>query len=244
MASNRFSIALLPPPGQSIPSSRLLLPKLSDSSIPPLFKAALEVRDKVFVQEQQCPAENEIDEDDAKSWHWVCFDMAETAGTQLGRGTIGRPVGTLRLIPAAPAEVEGEEMDREHLVKSEEDGREEGEGLRTEPRHGKTEMWDGLESFVKVGRMATLKEYRGQGLARRLLEEAISWVGKNAHRINEQGEEGSWRGLVLSHAQKEVEGWWKKMGFMTDEVLGEWWEEHILHVGMWKRVEVERGKSL
>ncbi|KAI4213931.1 MAG: hypothetical protein LQ351_003626 [Letrouitia transgressa] len=207
---------------------------MSDSSIPPLFKAALEVRDEVFVQEQQCLAENEIDGDDAKSWHWVCFDTAEAAGAQAGK-----PVGTLRLIPAAPAEQEGEEMGREHLVKSEEDRREAGEGLRTEPRHGKTGMWDGLESFVKVGRMATLKEYRGQGLARLLLEEAISWAGKSAHKINGQGEEGSWRGLILSHAQKEVEGWWKKMGFVTDDGLGEWWEEHILHVGMWKRVAIE-----
>ncbi|KAI4161240.1 MAG: hypothetical protein LQ342_005031 [Letrouitia transgressa] len=212
---------------------------MPDSSIPPLFKAALEVRDKVFVQEQQCPAENEIDEDDAKSWHWVCFDTAEAAAAQIGRGTTGKPVGTLRLIPAAPAELEGKEMDREHLVKSEEDEREEGEGLRTEPRHGKTGMWDGLESFVKVGRMATLKEYRGQGLAKLLLEETMSWARKNAHQINVHGEESSWRGLILSHAQKEVEGWWKKMGFTTDDGLGEWWEEHILHVGMWKRVALE-----
>ena len=42
-------------------------------SVAPLFLSALAVRVPVFVDEQHCSAEEEIDTDDARSWHWVAF---------------------------------------------------------------------------------------------------------------------------------------------------------------------------
>lgn len=38
-----------------------------------LFLAAHKVRYEVFVKEQHCSAANEIDTDDARSWHWIIY---------------------------------------------------------------------------------------------------------------------------------------------------------------------------
>lgn len=120
---------------------------------------------------------------------------------------------------------------------------EDSERRVTEPYHGATKMWDGREPYIKIGRMGTLAAYRGQGIAKRLIEESMVWAKTHAVELSSQGgEEGGdsrplWKGLVLSHAQKNVQGWWGKMGFEVDVGLGVWWEEGIEHVGMWRRVE-------
>jgi len=50
-----------------------------------------------------------------------------------------------------------------------------------------------------------------------------------------------WRGLVLIHAQKSIaDKVWSRLGFVRDESLGEWEEEGIVHVGMWRRIELGR----
>ncbi|KAL8932109.1 MAG: hypothetical protein Q9211_006522, partial [Gyalolechia sp. 1 TL-2023] len=74
------------------------------------------------------------------------------------------------------------------------------------------------------------------GAAQKLLAVALEWSGRNKEkfRIEDGGEE--WKGLVLSHAQRSVKGWWEKMGFEEDEGMGVWWEEGIEHVGMWRRL--------
>ena len=53
------------------------------------------------------------------------------------------------------------------------------------------------------------------------------------------GEEDGWRGLVLVHAQRGIERLWKAWGFTRDHSMGEWDEEGIMHVGMWRRLKVE-----
>lgn len=111
-----------------------------------------------------------------------------------------------------------------------------------------------------------LPEYRGHELGRRLVETALTWAATHAGEIDAaaaqlatQGQtqgpaqtnddfnskvvEGgwspaSWRGLVLVHAQVDVEGMYRGLGFVTDEGLGRWDEEGIEHVGMFRRVEV------
>lgn len=158
-----------------------------------------------------------------------------------------------------PSSSEGEELRGGDEKKEVEEKRK-----ATEPYHGKTGLWDGREQYIKIGRLATLAEYRGKGVAARLVENALQWAG--AHRVElsacpmrerqgrdgspaggrkrveggEEGEEG-WKGLVLSHAQSEVKGWWAKMGFVEDEGLGRWWEEGIEHVGTWRRVRDDEG---
>lgn len=203
--------------------------------------------------EQHCPLDTEIDADDARSWHWIAFDR-------------DLPVATLRLVPVTAIPVrEGQKredgwkavvvMEKEHLGVSDREAAADaavgGEGgRRTEPHHGATRMWDGREAYVKIGRMATLSSHRGRGIAQMLVEEAMEWAGDHAAELSHSDEIGKsrtalvgWEGLVLSHAQKSVQGWWAKMGFEVDEGLGVWWEEGIEHVGMWRRVQVGKLKE-
>lgn len=53
-----------------------------------------------------------------------------------------------------------------------------------------------------------------------------------------------WNGLVLVHAQKDIEKVWNRYGFSKDDTMGVWDEEGIDHIGMWKRLDlVKRRKS-
>ena len=48
------------------------LPQSQQSkNIPKIFLHAMEVREKVFVQEQGVPLDNEFDSDDSRACHWV-----------------------------------------------------------------------------------------------------------------------------------------------------------------------------
>jgi hypothetical protein len=95
----------------------------------------------------------------------------------------------------------------------------------------------------------------GLGLARLLIDAALTWACKNVNEIlppmspaaAEQRKlelgggaevEDVWRGLVLVHAQAHLEKYWTLFGFVKDESMGTWEEEKIMHVGMWKRVEL------
>ena len=102
-------------------------------------------------------------------------------------------------------------------------------------------MWDGKEPYVKIGRLATVKEFRGRGYGRVLVEAALGFAGGNAGAMVKDGGLGEWRGLVLAHAQKRLQKWYASMGWERDEGMDVWWEEGIEHVGMWRRVGVVEG---
>lgn len=93
--------------------------------------------------------------------------------------------------------------------------------------------------YVKLTRMAVLPEARGQGLARFLCDEALNWAVRNGREIG-----GGWEGLVLVHAQVNVESMWERLGFRTDEKLGRWDEEGIEHLGMWRQLDFTHAGSL
>ena len=236
-------ISLLPPPGPTI-----LDPSTPTNPHPEIFTEALSVRTTVFVDEQKCTLANEVDADDQRSWHWVVYASVSTklppdpADTERRRSEGGKvAVGTIRLVPPphephpAPGSVDGVGGEKVSTVAG--------------GRDRATKMHDGKEPYVKLGRMATLKEYRGLGLARLLVSTAIEWAGKNADKLQPtkgggvereraDAELGAWKGLVLVHAQKGVESFYKRLGFVLDEELGEWVEEGIGHVGMWRRIDV------
>lgn len=88
--------------------------------------------------------------------------------------------------------------------------------------------------YIKLTRLAVMRDAREKGLARLLCEEALGWAMRN---VKELGEE--WQGLVLVHAQVSVEQMWKRLGFKTDEKLGRWDEEGIEHLGMWRTLEMD-----
>jgi len=214
-----LSIAIQPPPG---PDTELSLPDQPNSN-PSVFQDAMTVRMRVFVDEQGCSADAEIDEDDARSWQWVISTTAPDSGTSI-------PVAVIRLVP--PPQMPHD--------------------LLTHPDVTSDFPYDWAhEPCIKLTRVAVLSQYRGLGLGRRLVEIALEWAMQHAAEIDEAAARVAtrshwterpvqWQGLVLVHAQVQVEKMYKGLGFQTDESLGRWDEEGIEHVGMFRRVEVAR----
>lgn len=183
---------MLPPPGNIVaPHGFPADPR--PAGAPKTFLDAMDVRIKVFCDEQKCDIEPELDEDDPRSWHWVAY----TSG---GAGP-DEPVSVIRIVPP-PHEPHPNGF------------------------HDPAE-----ESYVKLGRVATMPNARGKGVSRRLSEEAFRWLAAHSEEVG-----FAWNGLVLTHAQVAVEKMYNKLGFVTDEKLGRWDEVGIEHVGMWKRI--------
>lgn len=249
-------IAFLPPPGESILTyNHALPPSAQPDEVPRDFVAAMTVRRAVFVDEQHVPPENELDTDDERSFHWVLYvSVAQMTreGGRKGSETSKIPAATMRLVPPphSPHPNSGG------------GGHQSGHADRSKQAQArtKTSRWyDGNEPYVKLGRLATIPAYRGLGLAGLIMGCALEWAGSHpfsivpmpsptsteAAKVGRGGLEQrqEWKGLVLAHAQKRLEGMYKKFGFEKDEGMGVWIEEGIEHVGMWKRIPVkeERG---
>ncbi|KAL2834746.1 acyl-CoA N-acyltransferase [Aspergillus pseudoustus] len=242
----QFTTTLLPPLG---PNARLTLPTRTmpfPFNNPMPFNDALAVRLEVFVDEQKCAAEFELDEDDSRSWHWVIYD--ENASYPGAPSPIRLPVAVTRLVPPPHAPHTHVHSDRE-----------DGYGEARDNGSAKYDLQD--EPHIKFGRVAVLAAYRGLGLARRLMETSMKWAEENAGEINAAlaeivGKEKAgdseltteagtgtapvpeWKGLALVHAQVDVEKMYGRLGFVTDGSMGTWVEEGIDHVGMWKRLNV------
>jgi predicted GNAT family N-acyltransferase len=245
-------VGFLPPPGDSIAQyDRKAHFDGQPDSVPDKFREAMSVREEVFVNEQGVPLENELDEDDARSFHWITYASVGTSHTsppvsptkqhrggeshsrraskdEERRGSTANrvAVGTIRLVP---------------------------------PPHPHHHAPDGLESsrrtYVKLGRLATLPPYRKLGLSKLLINSALEWARENPREIVKpvapaeaeiaklEGKEVQepWNGWVLVHAQTEVEGLWTKYGFERDLQMGTWDEEGIEHIGMWKLLDHVKG---
>ncbi|GFF36405.1 UPF0039 protein SAOUHSC_00995 [Aspergillus udagawae] len=213
-AAKSFTVAIQPPPGPN-----LTLPTPSNPcppTNPPIFNDAIDIRHKVFVEEQHVSASAEIDDDDPRSWQWVIYDSSNALKT---------PVAVIRLVPPPHAP-------HELITNS-------GADASLFP------MYDTAhEPYIKLTRVAVLREYRGLGLGRRLVDEALGWARGHVEEIEETcrrvgGKELRWKGLVLVHAQVQGEKMYERFGFVTDEKMGRWDEEGIEHLGMWKRIDLE-----
>lgn len=197
------------------------------------------------------------------------------------------PIGTLRLVPFphAPHPVDGGVYVDEKLVSAPADSSaapttvaaataaaaedtQSKESAPIPPKHTfapdrPTTFHDGVEPYVKLGRLAVLREFRGRGIAAQLVRAALDWIRTHPDYFDpspaERGFEqlgmeqpGSaaagaapatppkWDGLVCCHAQEGAVNTWKRCGFQVDEGMGKWFEEGISHVGMFLRVEVDR----
>ncbi|CAL5867091.1 uncharacterized protein PFLUO_LOCUS1303 [Penicillium psychrofluorescens] len=209
-----------PPPG---PSAKLQLPTPGQGTTnPAVFEDAMVVRMRVFVDEQRCSADAEIDDDDNRSWHWVLSASRPSSTPE--------PVGVIRLVPPPQPP---------------------HEALTHPDEAANLPAYDWAhEPCIKLTRVAVLAEYRGRGLARQLVQTALDWAASHAKEIDEaarllagrccDAEEtpAPWKGLVLVHAQVDVEKMYAGLGFVTDESLGRWDEEGIEHVGMFRRLVV------
>ncbi|KAG9948495.1 hypothetical protein KCU85_g4876, partial [Aureobasidium melanogenum] len=264
-------ISFLPPPGLALANyDSAALHTTQPQDVPEIFRDAMSVREDVFVKEQNIALENEVDMDDARSFHWVAYASVGTSSTdgnaamegvtkdsattaentgRKGSTAMRLPVGTIRLVP--PPHPPHPQPGSSHKIDNH-------EGLPQDMQSGlsKTEMHDGKEAYIKLGRLSVLQPFRGLGLARLLIDAALSWASNNADKIlppmspaaAEQRKlelgggvevEDVWRGLVLVHAQAHLEKYWALFGFVRDESMGTWEEEKIMHVGMWKRVELQ-----
>lgn len=209
----------------------------------PVFTDAMYVRDKVFVVEQQCSAAAEIDDDDARSWEWVVYAQRRHDGTGNEHEKEEEkevPVGVIRLVPPPHAP---------HANDHNPNGL--GESL---PKFDYDH-----EPYIKMTRVAVLKEFRGCGLSRLLMDTAENWARQNRESINQMYAETihqdsannqpksediildkKWNGLIGMHAQVQVEKMYQGLGYETDLSMETWDEEGIEHIGMFKRVDVGR----
>ncbi|RMZ79085.1 hypothetical protein DV737_g3589, partial [Chaetothyriales sp. CBS 132003] len=199
-----YTTAMVPPTGihALAPNGFPTLPFPSTATVPQAFIDAMIIRVRVFIDEQKCDADVELDEDDPRSWHWP-------GGRQTTRQI---PVSVIRIVPPPHGPHPNGDLELN-----------EGKAVE-EP------------TYLKLGRVATMKEWRGKGLSRRLIEEAFGWLRKHGREDVGQG----WQGDVLCHAQVAVEKMYERLGFRTDDRLGRWVEEGIDHLGMWRRIEVDR----
>ena len=243
-------------------------------TVPPLFADAMGIREAVY-GEQGVPLEAEFDEDDARSWHWIAYASVASTGSppkdmraepkahndeaRRSSASASRvPVATIRLIP--PPHGPNKYLDETHKADKHADADPPSEEIRTAQPS---------EPYVKLGRLATLKAYRGMGLAGLLINAVFEFAKANPDtiykppsptameraQINEHGKEQQlqWEGLIMIHAQANIKHVWEKHGFSEElkndngevEIAAEphWMEEGIEHIGMWKRVEVKRGRS-
>ncbi|KAK2750054.1 hypothetical protein FQN55_002772 [Onygenales sp. PD_40] len=202
----QYSIAFLPPPGTKL--TRPTPSNPAPPSNPPIFNDAMHVRTVVFVDEQGCAPENEMDEDDPRSWHWVLYTEGENRA----------PIGTIRVVAPPHAPHEGHSSHTGASVEAEE----------------KEE-----EPHIRLTRVAILAEYRRSGFGRILQNTALEWAAKHPEELTAALDGNPpWNGLTLVHAQVQAEGMYARVGFVTDESMGTWEDEGIMHVGMWKRIEV------
>ena len=240
------------------------------STIPGPFVDAMEIRQDVFIDEQDVPVENEFDDDDPRCCHWVAYASVHKTEEQEVRDEAGNiiqprksstrttPIGTIRLVPFPhqPHPKSGGRYWNNVLEDADQEEREaaaaDAEMRRSYKADRPTTFHDGKESYVKLGRLAVQKEFRGHGIAGLLVTTVLEWLKENPAyfdpSITEIGLEQmgaareteipSWGGLVCVHAQEQAKGAWERWGFKVDEGMGRWWEEGIPHVGMFQRLQI------
>ncbi|KAL9129292.1 MAG: hypothetical protein Q9217_002202 [Psora testacea] len=133
-----YRLAHLAPPGRSVLTARLPISESSRptaaSEIPALFHSALQIRSSVFIDEQHCTPESEVDSDDAISTHWILFSASSTqeTGQEEDEEEEEVPAATIRLVPAQEHKYGGCEAGDVHTTGG-------GQG----PDYGGSRVWDG-----------------------------------------------------------------------------------------------------
>lgn len=90
MIESSLKIVMTPPPGEVLAFNGFPSDPFPKGA-PRGFLDAMEVRVKVFCDEQHYPEDEELDEDDSRSWHWVAY-----LPNELGDPV---PVSVIRIVP-------------------------------------------------------------------------------------------------------------------------------------------------
>ncbi|KAF2864901.1 hypothetical protein BDV95DRAFT_508166 [Massariosphaeria phaeospora] len=262
-------LSMLSPPGNDLARYDKTKPYNQQAAcIPQTFLDAMSVREDVY-GEQGIPLEEEFDEDDRRSWHWVVYaSVASTAASppreleptrpsskeedaRRSSATASRlPVGTVRMIPpphgvnkyitTAQPKAGDKHPDADPPLRLKIDTMD-----TTHPQ----------EPYVKLGRLAVLTPYRSLGLAKLLVNTALEWASRNTDLIGyppsptalevatqrgrTDGVVTVWNGLVMIHAQVSVAGWWKKHFTFADELVNDRGEVEIAKEPRWMEEGIE-----
>ncbi|OJJ87910.1 GNAT family N-acetyltransferase [Aspergillus glaucus CBS 516.65] len=162
---------------------------------PLLLTDALTVRNTVFIDEQGCSPEGEIDDDDARSWHWVMYARQSQDGDGNGEGgdgggkqdggekeDDGEAIGVIRLVPPPHTPHEHHlDISPAHAHTDNVKPVNDNNKINNDPparQYGTTH-----EPYIKLTRVAVLPAYRGRNLGRKLVETAIDWARRNPGEI-------------------------------------------------------------
>jgi len=200
----------------------------------------MDVRERVFVNEQHAvPIQHHMDRDDARSCHWVLYSTTSSEEQ--------RPIGTIRLVPYPhyPHPMPGARFE----APSDEVPFDSPEDRFSAPLpklavDRATDLHDGIEPYVKLGRLCVLKEFRGKRYADVLIQTALSWAREHSQFFmqnltsDKTLDTPEWKGLVCIHAHIKAVGTWRRNGFAVDEGMGNWFEGGMEHVGMFCRLDL------
>ena len=164
------------------------------------------MREEVFVTEQGVPAENEIDGDESRSWHWVIYANSGDGGGDgsgsrgdgcsagAGKGVGLVPVGTVRLVPpphdlhlqhsftsacmsaSVPVSSASSALSSTSFTVA-------GSDISSTSINSRGEQQDG-EPYVKLTRLAVLQTHRRRGFAARLTQTCLDWAAAHASEID------------------------------------------------------------
>ncbi|OAL38941.1 hypothetical protein AYO20_01692 [Fonsecaea nubica] len=87
-----YSFLFVRPPGDVIaPNGFPADPRPQPPVGPKVFRDAMDIRIRVFCDEQNCGLDVELDEDDPRSWHWVCYHATREGQLE--------PIAVVRIVP-------------------------------------------------------------------------------------------------------------------------------------------------
>ena len=147
-------------------------PSALSNTIPQIFLDAMTVRISVFVDEQSVPLPAEFDSDDPRSFHWVAYASVSSPSSSTDESAHAPPLNPATSSASVP-------IAAVRLVP---------------PPHPPDPYTDApvpQEPFCKIGRLCTLKAYRGLGLGRMLMHAVMDWAAGHASEV--MGLEGAGR---------------------------------------------------
>ena len=231
MASQNPRISFQSALGNKLLAFQLAIPASTQiGTLPKTFCDSMTVRESVFVDEiQAVPLVHHTDTDDARSCHWVLYSPNPKNE---------QPIGTIRLVPSPhhPHPKAGDSFVPPGLDAPAQTSEE--VFLGPLPMYGvdrATSLHDGIEPYVKLGRLCVVKEFRGAKFADVVIQAALKWAGDNPGFADK---ERQWKGLVCVHASEKAVTTWTRNGFVLDEGMGWWLEAGMKHVGMFCSVPV------